>query len=370
MATKYIPNQIQGIPSASRINDNLTSIQDELDSKLDRRAVADNSLLDDLDVNGFRINNVADSAQGQDGTTRNDLERFYNEKIVEAEAGIEGLLALFGREESYILGYNSFQITSVNTNVTVTAGGFWAPSEPTYQFRSVVGDVILDITGFSDGTYSLQLDSNQEYVFASEYDNQDVTVAVITVVDEAMTAVTYPNATLMLPIDAINALDSIEYGTSYAQLGDRFEVIEDELENARGSPVYGYSSTLEERIDQPELEIDAARDSAENATNYDSLDLRLEDIEETANVTDDALTEYQDEQIGGLSAQDGDGAVVAFNIPHTLGVVPSSISVTQANAVSAAEHWVGVDATNITVTFSVAPVVGTGNVTFYWTARV
>jgi hypothetical protein len=60
----------------------------------------------------------------------------------------------------------------------------------------------------------------------------------------------------------------------------------------------------------------------------------------------------------------GDGTTKSFNVNHSLSKVPSTVVMTPGNGPSAAKHTVRVDATKVYVDFTVAPVVGTGNVTF------
>jgi hypothetical protein len=72
---------------------------------------------------------------------------------------------------------------------------------------------------------------------------------------------------------------------------------------------------------------------------------------------------------GGVSTQNGDGATTVFNIPHGLTTDAPRISLAvPGNAVSSAAHFVSRDATNVIITFAVAPVLGTGNVVFHWYA--
>lgn len=69
-------------------------------------------------------------------------------------------------------------------------------------------------------------------------------------------------------------------------------------------------------------------------------------------------------------AQNGDGTTTVFHIPHGLPAAPNDYYVTPRNAVSAALHFVTVDATNVDVTFIAAPASGTNNVTFAGRATI
>jgi hypothetical protein len=72
----------------------------------------------------------------------------------------------------------------------------------------------------------------------------------------------------------------------------------------------------------------------------------------------------------GTSTQSGTGAAVAFNIPHLLGYVPNSYSVTPASSAAATDQWVTADATNLIVNYAVAPATGTNNLTWKWSASL
>jgi hypothetical protein len=73
----------------------------------------------------------------------------------------------------------------------------------------------------------------------------------------------------------------------------------------------------------------------------------------------------------GAAVFTGTGVQTAFLIPHGLGVVPSSVSCEAGSTVATALMGVtALDATNITVTFLVAPAAGAGNITLYWAAFV
>ena len=70
----------------------------------------------------------------------------------------------------------------------------------------------------------------------------------------------------------------------------------------------------------------------------------------------------------GVQTSNGTGAVTAFVIPHGLGVVPQQFSAVAASVAAATPFFVSADATNLTVTYTTAPAVGTGNVVLSWRA--
>jgi hypothetical protein len=70
------------------------------------------------------------------------------------------------------------------------------------------------------------------------------------------------------------------------------------------------------------------------------------------------------------TVQTGDASKVAFTIAHGLPAAPTQYYVTPRNAVSAALHFVTVDATNVTVTFLAAPPAAANNVTFVGYAAI
>lgn len=62
----------------------------------------------------------------------------------------------------------------------------------------------------------------------------------------------------------------------------------------------------------------------------------------------------------GSATPASNGVLTTFTIPHGLGVVPTSYSVTAGNVLSAANAYaVTADATNLTVTYLLAPTAGT-----------
>ena len=70
----------------------------------------------------------------------------------------------------------------------------------------------------------------------------------------------------------------------------------------------------------------------------------------------------------GVSTQSGTGVATSFNIPHGLGVEPSYVSVSELNSATAGVSYLNKNSTNIIVYYSVAPTVGTNNLSFNWLA--
>lgn len=77
-------------------------------------------------------------------------------------------------------------------------------------------------------------------------------------------------------------------------------------------------------------------------------------------------------QIGtkGLYAANGDGILTTFTVTHGYTGTPTNVQVTPAGVDSAIPLFVSnITGTTFDVTFTSAPIVGTNNVTFYWTAK-
>jgi len=77
-------------------------------------------------------------------------------------------------------------------------------------------------------------------------------------------------------------------------------------------------------------------------------------------------------QIGtkGLYAANGDGILTTFTVTHGYTGTPTNVQVTPAGVDSAIPLFVNnITGTTFDVTFTSAPIVGTNNVTFYWTAK-
>lgn len=64
----------------------------------------------------------------------------------------------------------------------------------------------------------------------------------------------------------------------------------------------------------------------------------------------------------GNAKFNGDGGTVTFNIPHGLGAIPSGFSVNASSADASGAFYITADATNVIVTYVVAPIVGVLNV--------
>jgi hypothetical protein len=70
----------------------------------------------------------------------------------------------------------------------------------------------------------------------------------------------------------------------------------------------------------------------------------------------------------GTATPAANGILTAFNIAHGLGSTPALVAVSPRNALSAALRFVTVDATNIAITYLVAP--PTGSLSFAWSAEL
>lgn len=70
----------------------------------------------------------------------------------------------------------------------------------------------------------------------------------------------------------------------------------------------------------------------------------------------------------GVYTANGDGSRTVFAFPHSLGSAPTYkwTEPVPGYPASFAPHTVATDGTNVTVTFTTAPPVGTGNVRFNW----
>ncbi len=72
----------------------------------------------------------------------------------------------------------------------------------------------------------------------------------------------------------------------------------------------------------------------------------------------------------GSSVASGNGSLTTFTIAHSLGATPSFANVQAGSIDSAGISFITLDATNITVNYSVAPISGTNNLTFYYEASI
>lgn len=75
-------------------------------------------------------------------------------------------------------------------------------------------------------------------------------------------------------------------------------------------------------------------------------------------------------QNGGTATFSGTGSATVFNIAHGLQQAPSTWSVDAASTAANGTFYVTASATQLTVTFAVAPASGTNNVVLAWTARL
>lgn len=81
-------------------------------------------------------------------------------------------------------------------------------------------------------------------------------------------------------------------------------------------------------------------------------------------------TAFKRSKAGGAATFSGTGAQTVFTIAHGLYAAPSMLAVTPATAAAAGSLYVTADATNVTVTYTTAPVTGTNNVVVNWRAEV
>jgi hypothetical protein len=79
---------------------------------------------------------------------------------------------------------------------------------------------------------------------------------------------------------------------------------------------------------------------------------------------------WSEPENGGTYTASGNGSQTVFNIAHGLGDVPTDYRAEPLTADSRASRLLSADATNIIVTFDVAPPVGTNNVSFSWFAKL
>ena len=72
----------------------------------------------------------------------------------------------------------------------------------------------------------------------------------------------------------------------------------------------------------------------------------------------------------GTATFSGDGITTTFTIPHGLIMIPKNVSILAKSADAASDKFWSADATNITVTFTTAPITGTNNVVLSWEAKI
>jgi len=74
--------------------------------------------------------------------------------------------------------------------------------------------------------------------------------------------------------------------------------------------------------------------------------------------------------VSGLYAANGDGILVTFTVTHGFTGTPTNVQVTMAGVDVMLRYFVNnITATTFDVTFETPPIVGTNNVTFYWTVK-
>lgn len=75
-------------------------------------------------------------------------------------------------------------------------------------------------------------------------------------------------------------------------------------------------------------------------------------------------------EASGVSTQNGTGAQTVFNIAHGLAGAPRAAIVTPGSTAATGAYFVTFDATNVIVTFTVAPASGSSNVVLNWQAEM
>lgn len=88
----------------------------------------------------------------------------------------------------------------------------------------------------------------------------------------------------------------------------------------------------------------------------------------TWRATRSAVTTTYTDDTKGRATLNGTGAATTFTIAHGMDAAPSMVIVTPGSSAASTAYYVTVDATNITVTYTVAPASGTGNVVLNWHA--
>jgi hypothetical protein len=70
----------------------------------------------------------------------------------------------------------------------------------------------------------------------------------------------------------------------------------------------------------------------------------------------------------GFATKSGNASDTVFTIAHGMGSTPTSAYVTPSSVDALGEYRIDLDATNITITYQVAPATGTDNLEYYWFA--
>ncbi len=73
-------------------------------------------------------------------------------------------------------------------------------------------------------------------------------------------------------------------------------------------------------------------------------------------------------ETGGITLKSGTASALVFNIPHDLGMIPTSYSCDGISEDSNSNFSYDVDVTNIIVTYPFPPPTGTDNLKFTWRA--
>lgn len=76
------------------------------------------------------------------------------------------------------------------------------------------------------------------------------------------------------------------------------------------------------------------------------------------------------ELVTGVQIFSGNGVMLQFNIPHGLGTTPSFWNVTPTTPEAAGYAYTNANSSNIIVYFDVAPIAGSNNLIFHWSAKL
>lgn len=115
--------------------------------------------------------------------------------------------------------------------------------------------------------------------------------------------------------------------------------------------------------------------SLKTALSLTKTDVGLSNVDNTADTAKPISTAVQIALDGkdaipayGTATFSGTGILTTFTIAHGLGGTPTRYVVSPASSIAAALYYVTVDATNLTVTYLVAPGTGTNNISLNWHA--
>lgn len=190
------------------------------------------------------------------------------------------------------------------------------------------------------------------------------------------------------PLKVLGGFNDIELhwtGYNSAQGSDPLNTVTGVILGSQSPSVYGWGNSLKLYCENNDYAI-----TNQNSNNYCQIDLNF--INTTAGtktildgtVTPSLALDYTKIKLkiermggtgnlshnGGLATFSGTGTTTAFTIAHSLFDVPTVVEVVPNTVDARGSFIVTADATNITVTYPVAPPSGTNNVKLYWTTRV